>query len=224
MTDDELLIISPLDQSIEVEDEDQVLDKIRKLIAKSIEEKNARKAIHICYQIVKILKLGGLALAESLYMIFSHWEELGINDTFEDTITSRTGLHRATVQRYISVWSMYAENKIPEIYIDQIKQMNIKSQIPIAQALSAGYEIKDGEWKELSEAYDFSTINAKLRDIKGKEPRSHALVMIMDREGGIKAIKGEKQVYVGWLNLDDEDEIVQQSISRIEKGAGILRQ
>ena len=224
MTDDELLVISPLDQSIEIQDEDGVLDKIRKIINESIEEKNAQKALHVCYQIVKILKLGGLALAESLYMISSHWEELGVNDEFEDTVASRTGLNRATVQRYVSVWSMYAENKIPEPYQEQIRQMNIKSQIPIALALDAGYEIDDEQWEELVEAPDFSTVNATMRDIKGKEPRSHALLLMMDREGGIKAIKNEKQVYVGWLNIDDEDEIVQQAISRIEKGSGLLSQ
>lgn len=224
MTDDELLVISPLDQSIEIQDEDGVLDKIRKIINDSIEEKNAQKALHVCYQIVKILKLGGLALAESLYMISSHWEELGVNDEFEDTVASRTGLNRATVQRYVSVWSMYAENKIPEPYQEQIRQMNIKSQIPIALALDAGYEIDNDQWEELVEAPDFSTVNATMRDIKGKEPRSHALLLMMDREGGIKAIKNEKQVYVGWLNIDDEDEIVQQAISRIEKGAGLLSQ
>ena len=224
MPNDELLIISPLDQFVEVEDEDNVLDKIRRIIIDSIEEKDAQKALHICYQIVKILKLGGLALAESLYMISSHWEELNVNDTFEDVISSKTGLHKFTVQRYVSVWSMYAQNKIPEEYREQIKQMNIKSQIPIALTLDAGYEINDSEWEELVDAGDFSTISKKVRDIKGKEPRSHALMLVMDRDGGIKAIKQDKQVYVGWVNLSDDDEVVQQAISRIIKGSGVMEQ
>src|SRR4030042_6546715 len=100
--------------------------------------------------------------------------------------------------------------------------MNIKSQIPIAQALDAGYEIDDTEWEELVEAPDFSTVNAKMRDIKGKEPRSHALLLMIDRDGGIKAIKNDVQVYVGWLNVDDENDVVHQAINRIEKGAGLL--
>ena len=224
MTDDELLIISPLDQSLDVEDEDGVLDKIRTIITNSIEEKDAKKALHVCYQIVKILKLGGLALAESLYMISSHWKELDVHDSFEDAVSSRTGLNKSTVQRYVSVWSMYAQEKIPSAYREQVKQMNIKSQIPIAQALDAGYEIDDDEWEELVDAPDFSTVNAKMRDIKGKEPRSHALILMIDRAGGIKVIKKEEQRYVGFLNISDENEIVQQAISRIQKGSGILSQ
>jgi len=222
MSNDELLIISPLDQSLEVEDEDGVLDKIRQIITDSIEEKDAQKALHVCYQIVKILKLGGLALAESLYMISSHWEELNVNDAFEDVVSAKTGLHKFTVQRYVSVWSMYAQDKIPEEYREQVRQMNIKSQIPIAQALDAGYEIDDEEWEELVDAGDFSGVNAKMRDIKGKEPRSHALILMMDRDGGIKAIKKDEQRYVGWLNVDDKDEVVQQAISRLVKGGGVL--
>ena len=224
MSNDELLIISPLDQSLEVEDEDGVLEKIRQIITDSIEEKDAQKALHVCYQIVKILQLGGLALAESLYMISSHWEELNVNDAFEDVVSARTGLHKSTVQRYVSVWSMYAQEKIPEEYRERIKQMNIKSQIPIAQALSAGYEIDNDWWEELVDASDFSTINATIRDIKGKEPRSNALVLMLDRDGGIKAIKGGEQVYVGWVNIGDESEIVQQAIGRLIKGGGILEQ
>jgi len=224
MANDELLIISPLDQSVEIEDEDGVLDKIRHIINDSIEEKDAQKALHVCYQIVKILQLGGLALAESLYMISSHWDELNVNDAFEDVVSARTGLHKFTVQRYVSVWSMYAQNKIPEEYRDQIRGMNIKSQIPIAQALSAGYEITDGEWEELADANDYSTVNATMRDIKGKEPRSNALIMLLDRDGGITATKGGERVTIGWLDISEDDPIVQQAITRIIKGGGILEQ
>jgi len=224
MANDELLIISPLDQSVEIEDEDGVLDKIRHIINDSIEEKDAQKALHVCYQIVKILQLGGLALAESLYMISSHWDELNVNDAFEDVVSARTGLHKFTVQRYVSVWSMYAQNKIPEEYRDQIRGMNIKSQIPIAQALSAGYEITDGEWEELADATDYSTVNATMRDIKGKEPRSNALIMLLDRDGGITATKGGERVTIGWLDISEDDPIVQQAITRIIKGGGILEQ
>ena len=224
MADDELLIISPLDQSLDVEDDDHVLDKIEKMIMDSIENNDYLKAIHICTQLIQITKLSGLALAKSLYLIKSNWSKFSINDNFEDVLTSRTGLTKATIQRYTSVWSMYDKGLIPELYVDNIRQMNIKSQIPIAQALDAGYEIDDEEWEELADATDFSTVNAMLRDIKGKEPRSHALVLMMDRDGGIKAIKKDQQKYVGWLNISDEDEIVQQAISRITRGGGVLQQ
>jgi len=221
---DELLIISPLDQSIDVEDDDHVLEKIEKMILDSIEEHNYMQAINICTQLIQVTKLSGLALAKSLYLIKSRWSEFDIHDTFEDTLASRTGLTKATLQRYTSVWSMYAENKIPDEYAEQVRQMNIRSQVPIAQALDAGYEIEKDGWEELVSDPDFSSVNNTLREIKGKDPRPQALLLMMDRDGGIKALKKGKQVYVGWLNIDDEDEIVQQAISRITRGGGILEQ
>lgn len=222
MTDSELLIINPLDQSIEVEDDEHVLERIEQMIIESIESRDYHKAIHICVQLIQVTKLSGLALAKSLYLIKSNWDKFEISDNFDDVLTSKTGLTKATIQRYTSVWSMYANKSIPIDYVDDIQQMNIKSQIPIAQALDAGYELTARDWKELADAPDFATVNAKLREIKGKEPRSQALTLMMDRDGGIKAIKQNRQVYVGWLNIGDEDEIVQQAISRIEKGAGII--
>lgn len=224
MADDELLIISPLDQSLDVEDDDHVLDKIEKMIMDSIENNDYLKAIHICTQLIQVTKLSGLALAKSLYLIKSNWDKFSIKDNFEDVLTSRTGLTKATIQRYTSVWSMYDKGLIPELYVDNIRQMNIKSQIPIAQALDAGYEIDDDEWEELADATDFSTVNAKLREIKNKEPRSHALILMMDRDGGIKAIKKDEQRYIGWLNVSDENKIVQQAIERLKRGGGILEQ
>lgn len=224
MTNNDILIISPLDQDIEIQDKDHIQDKIKQMILDSITEKDAKKAIHICSQIVNILNLGGLALADSLYLIYSHWSEFEIHDDFFDTMSSSIGLHKHTVQTYVTVSKMYAQDKIPETYREDIKSKSIRSQVPIAQALDAGYEIENDEWEELVDAPDFSTINAKLRDIKGKEPRSNALILMIDRDGGIKAMKSGKQVYIGWLNISDENEIVQQAIERLIKGGGILSQ
>lgn len=223
MTETDLLIIDPLDQFIDVNDDGHVLERVEQMIMDSIEKNDYNRAIHICVQLIQITKLSGLALAKSLYLIKSNWDKFGMSDNFDDTITSRTGLTKATIQRYTSVWSMYAEEKIPKTFIDEIQQMNIKSQIPIAQALEAGYEFTEADWEEISEAPDFSTVNAKLREIRGKEPRSQALILMMDRDGGIKAIKQDNQIYIGWLNISDDNSIVQQAITRIEKGAGIIR-
>ena len=224
MNGDELLIISPLDQDLNLDDDDHILEKIEQMILESVEEGNYHKAIHICKQLIQITKLSGLALAKSLYLIKSNWDKFEMSDNFDDTISSTIGLHKATVQRYCSVWSMYAEQKIPKQYVEQIQQMNIKSQIPIAQALDAGYDIDEDEWKELSDASDFSTVNDKLRQIKGKEPRSQALRLEVDRDGTIYAWKKEERRYAGWLNFNDRehDGIVDQAIERIIKGSGLL--
>ena len=221
---DELLIISPLDQNLDVADDDQILEKIERMILDSIAEKDVHKALSICKQVYKIALLSGKALAQVLYLMKIHWEEFGVGDDFYDVMVSATGLSKHTVQTYPEVHALQAENKIPEAYRDDIMKKNIKNLVPIAQALNAGYEIDDDEWEELVDAPDFSTVNAKLREIKGKEPRSHALILMMDREGGIRAIKGDVQIYIGFLNTSEENEVAQQAIQRLIKGAGILLQ
>ena len=220
---DELLIISPLDQDLDVADDDQILEKIEKMILDSIEEKDVHKALNICKQVYKIALLSGKALAQVLYLMKIHWNDFGIQDDFYDVMTSVTGLSKHTVQTYPEVHALQAENKVPEAYREDIMKKNIRNLVPIAQALNAGYEIDDDEWEELVDAPDYSTINAKLREIKGKEPRSHALILMMDRDGGLKAIKNEQQVYIGFVNISDENEVVQQAITRLIKGAGVLQ-
>lgn len=221
---DELLVISPLDQDLSVDDDDHVLEKIEGMILQSIQEHDHHKAIHICKQLIQITKLSGLALAKSLYLLKSNWDEFDLSDNFDDVMAGSIGLHKATIQRYTSVWKMYETNLIPDKFEDAIMQKSMKTLIPIAQALDAGYEIDDEEWEELVDAPDFSVVNAKLREIKGKEPRSNALILMMDREGGLKAIKNDEQVYIGFLNISDENEVVQQAITRLVKGSGILEQ
>ena len=197
MNDDDLLIISPLDQDLNLEDDDNILEGIEQMILDSISEHNYMRALNICKQLVQLSKISGLALAKALYLVRSNWEQFGMNDNFYDTVSSMTGLHKATVQRYCSVWSMYAENKIPLQFLEDIKRMNIKSQIPIAKTLDSGYEIEEDDWEDLSRSSDFSSVSAKIRDIRGQEPRASALVLFIDRDGTIKVIKDEQQYYVG---------------------------
>lgn len=225
MKDDELILVSPLDSFIDPSDSDVDIRKnIQRIIDEAVAEKNVKKAVNICYQIVRVLHMGGLALAESLHAIYAHWSEFGINDRFEDVIAATTGLHKATVQHYTLVWEkLYTEENVPKQFKDDLRKMNIKSQIPIAQALNAGYEIDKEGWKELTDSPDFSSVSALLRQIKGKEPRSQALILMMDTDGGIRAIKGEVDTYVGWLKVDDESLVVRQAVARIVNESGILQ-
>jgi hypothetical protein len=220
---DELLVIGSLDQDL-LADDSEILAKIEEVIMESIAEHNFAKASHVCNQLRMVMTLGGKALAKTLYLIKSNWSAYNIHDDPDDTIASTTGLHKSTIQRYTAVWGMKEDNLIPEEYVDEIMSKNIKSLIPIAQALDAGYDINDDEWKDLANTNDFSSINEKLRKIKGKEPRSNSLSIYMDRDGGLKAFKIGTQKYIGWLNVDDEDEIVKQAIERLIKGGGILEQ
>ena len=158
-----------------------------------------------------------------LYYIYSKWDEFGIDDEFEDVVYEYVGLHKYTVQKYVKVWAMHQENRIPAKYEQEILQRNIKEQIPIANALVQGYKIDDENWDKLSNASDFNEVARIVReDIKGKEPSIDALRLMIDDMGGIWVYKAGQKKLVGALNIHDDNEIVKQAIQRIMNNCGIM--
>lgn len=219
---DELLITTSFDQSIQTEDL-SILDRIDSILDEAVKAKNAYIALNACKSLVRVAKTSGIGLAKMLYHIYAKWDEFEINDAFEDIVYEYVGLHKYTVQKYVRVWAMHQENKIPEKYEQEILQRNIKEQIPIANALVQGYKIDDEHWDKLVGASDFTEVAKIVReDIKKKEPSIDALRLYLTKMGAIMAYKGGKTRMVGTLNIRDVDEIVKQAIQRIINNCGIM--
>jgi len=218
---DELLVTTGLDQPVPAHNE-PILERVESIIKKSVEKRDAYIALEACKQLVEVAHLSGNALAKALYMIKVNWDKYDIDEPFENVAFAYIGLHKSTIERYISVHEMYVTKQIPSDLKDRIQQLNIKSQIPIAFALKQGYEIDRENWEELANAPDFSSVQQKIREIKGKEPRSGALVLMLEQDGTINVIYRGKTEFVGYLNVDSDNDAVQKAINRITKGAGIL--
>ena len=219
---DDMVLVTPFDQSIDTNDL-SILDRIDKILQEAVVKKDAYIALNVCRSLYQAAKISGLALAKILYFIYANWKEFGIEDKFEDTVYEYVGLHRYTVQKYIRVWGMHEENKIPAKFEKEIIQRNILEQIPIANALKKGYEIDDEHWEKLSNASDFHEISKIVRqDIEGKEPSINALILHIDNIGSIWAYKAGQKRFIGNLEIKDEDEIVQQAIQRILTNCGIM--
>lgn len=218
---DELMLITPLDQSIETDDL-SILDRIDEILTEAIKKKNAYIAMDACKSLIQVTKISGLGLAKILYFIHTHWEEFGIEDEFNDVVYEYIGLHKYTVSRYVQVWGMHQENKIPEKFEKEILQRNIKDQIPIATAIKQGYVIEEEDWNKLANASDFQEVSQIVRqDIKGKERKKGTLIIFIDRMGSIWATKEGMKKFVGSLEIRDEDEMVQQAVQRIISNSGM---
>lgn len=223
MLDSELIIISGLDQNLPV-DSLELEQRVEEIITQAIEEKDAWKALNVCKTMIEIQQLSGIGLAKALYMIKGNWSAFGLKETFEDVAFEYFGKHRFTVDRYLAVQEMYEKKLIPEEMRDDIKQMNIKSQIPIAKALEQGIEIDEEQWRKLAQAPDFSTVSKIVReDIKGAEPRKGSLVLSIDNVGSIWGFYDGDRYFVGSLEVDTDDEIVIKAINRILSNSGIMR-
>jgi hypothetical protein len=224
MTDkDELLMIGQFDQEIDVDD-GWLLEKIDNIIQEALARKDVYIALNSCKTLKSIIKTSGIGLSKLLYLIYHYWDEFGVEDEFEDIVFEYVGLHRHTVERYVRVWGMYAEHKVPKQFMAEIQKKNIKDQIPIANALVQGYTISQENWEALAEAPDYNTVaQIIMEDVKQQESRKSSLKIYVDERGTIWVKKGEApRKFVGSLEIHSDEEIVKMAIQRIIKNTGML--
>lgn len=219
MSDDELVLLSGLDQPVEANLD--ILSAFDTAINTAIENRDLDAAMGVCLKLVKAAKLSGLGLSRALFRLYSDWEQFDTGDNFTDTVSSYLGLCQQTVDNYIQVAMMLqvAPNR------EDLEQKNIRDLIPIAKAISQGYEIEDGQWTKLAEAEDFASISQIVRDeIKEAAPRKSGLQLSIDRDGSIWAFVQSERYFVGSLELKDDSSVIQKACARIITSAGILKQ
>ena len=218
---DDLLVLNGLDQSLPVDD-NWMLQKVDEIINESLRQKDPYIALDFGKNLIQISQLSGIGLAKLFHGLRENWYIYEIGDDFDDVAYDHVGRSKATVDRYVRVWEMYEQNLIPEDLSDEIRQKNIKDQIPIASLLSQGYEPDEDEWQELADAPDHASVSAKVREIKGKEPRKSALLIFISSDGNLSAQQEGHVEFVGYLNIDDEGLIADKAIQRLLKSAGVL--
>lgn len=216
---DELIIITGLDQSLDVNHK-PVFEKVKELIYEAIDRKDYNAALDVCRSLRAISQLSGMALARAFYLIRENWDKFETEDKFE-TAYEYVGVAKETIDRYISVEEMYAHKEIPEEFVEQIREHNIKAQIPIALAIAQGHEIDDEDWKKLANAPDYNAVAREIRDIKKQPPRSNALQIIMDKQGYVWVYVAGERHWVGELDIESEEESVQKAINRIVNNTGM---
>ena len=220
----DLLLVGSMDQPLQT-DNTWFLERIDEYIKKSIKEKNAYIALNAAKEIVAIGKLSGLGLAKLLYFTKKNWKKYKIKEDFDDMAYEYVGIAKVNVERYVRVWSMFDYALIPQDHVEELQQRNIKDLIPIATALHQGYDIEQDEWEAIVDAPDYNSVAKVIReDVKGKEPRKGALALYLDKKGTLWAYQDNERKFLGSLEIDDEDEIVQKALDRIIKNSGVLRQ
>lgn len=225
MTDlDDIALIGSLDQPIAT-DNGWVLERIDAIIQESVQKHDAIIALNVCKQLVEISKTSGLALAKALYLVKKNWDEYDVGDDFANTVSDYTGLHSATVDRYVLVWKMFADKKVPEQLVEDIQNRNIKELIPIAYAIEDDKEVEDTTWKKIADAENYHEVSNIIREeITHKPPKKGSMQLWLDRSGTIWAFHNDERFFVGSLEVTNEDEVVQKAIHRIVTGGGILKQ
>ena len=220
---DELLLVGSLDQPLQI-DNGWMLDRVDEIIAQSIQEKNAYIALNFGKLLRQAAQVSGLGLAKLLHTIKQNWSNYDIDESFDDIAYVHIGIHKTTVSNYVEVWQMFYGGHVPKEIEPEIKQRNIKDMIPIAKAIKQGYEIDDKDWQNLADAPDHYTLARIVQEEIREEPRRKSSLMLFEDEiGSLWAWKNNQKLFVGSLEVNSDEEIVQQAIERIRKGAGVMK-
>lgn len=219
--DKELEITTPLDRNINTENK-SLLDEIEKDIEQAVNHKDAEEAFAVCERMVGNIRRSGIALAKALWMINKHWSVFQLGDEFEATAQHYLDLHPHTIERYLKVWEMIT-NVVPAEFKEDLQQKNIKSLIPVANAVAQGYEFEDKDWERITKSTDYAEVSKAVQEATGKTPRSNNLSLKIDEHGSIWAYTPHAVLFVGSLEIQDPDPIVRKAIERIISNSGILK-
>lgn len=223
--DNELLEInSGLDQPIQVDL--KFLDQIDTLADKAVQEEDITILVNAAKNMLGIARISGISLAKLLWKIEKNWNRFNMdsNDTCQDFLSAELGLSSITVSRYIKVWNLLSSQIIPKELVEKIESRPMRDLVSISSCVSQDFELTDDDWQKIANAPDSATINEELRRIKNVEPRSSALLLRLRRNGDITAYKDGAQFFVGYLSVDEENEVVLAAIDRIISGSGILKE
>jgi hypothetical protein len=210
------LVLSGLDQTLPLDKAQKgLLDRVDTIIQESVEQNDPDIAGDALRYLTGVSRISGLSLAKLIYTFKYQWDKFNRRDDFESYIREHAGVTKTTIKRYYTIWEMLVSGDIPKEYAEKIKLQPVRCLVSIGTMWKQGWEIEPHQWMRLSQAPDPSTVNKIIRDIKKVEPKKNTLQITMEEDGSLIAWKNDQRYFVGHLNIQDADEVVQQAIERI---------
>jgi hypothetical protein len=201
--------------------EQDVMNGIDAVLEDLWQTSNLSKALGVVSVMDKISKVSGLAKAKLLHGM-DRWysetkQEETRGDTFVDAVEADTGTTPVTTKRYVMAWKYIDECIIPK----DVQNRRMDDIIKISTVLEHGYDFSKDDWKELAKASNSSDVREILRKITGKSPRKSGMQIVIDRKGTINVYKDDMKYFVGYLEINSENETIQKAIRRIIDNTGI---
>ena len=212
------LVFSGLDQTLPMQKaQTDLLERVDAIIGQAVEDKNPDVAAGAMASLAGISRMSGLASAKFIYTFKFAWKNFPQSkvQSFEDYANDKLGYHKSTVKRYYNVWDMLVSHDIPKEYSDKLKLQPIRCLISIATMWTQGVQVDSNQWMKLANAPDPSTVNKIIREIKKVEPKTGSIQIEMSEDGTLYAWQNDKRYFIGSLNVDDTQEVVQKAIARL---------
>lgn len=220
-----MAIENSLDQSeMMTRTELQSLDFINTLIEQAVQTKDPSQINRHISRIRRTQQIEGLALAKLLYMWQELWTQFEIGETFEDYVFTEDGISPQTTRKYIALWlSVFENEEIPDEVKVQLYGKPVQGLLLLI-AVSRDHQMTTEDWEEVAQAPDTRTIREIVRRVRGEQTNSEtALILLMDRDGMLKARKGDQPyIQFGYLDIKPTEPTAQQAIERVLRAAGIL--
>lgn len=218
MNDD--IIETELDQALDLNvDLSWVDNTVLDYVAKA----DIQSATNMVLEIKRTQQVAGMSTALILYYLDKYWERFEIDMSCKDYIYEKTGYHLHTIDRYCKIGKLLRE-EAPEHLRSALENKTLNQLAPIANAVAQGYEIVDETWKELADAEDAQIVREIIRDdVREAAPRSNSIRLWVDRSGSIWAYSNNERSFIGSLEVDNDDPVVQKAIERIIKNSGMLK-
>ncbi len=219
-------ITSSLDQGLPLQQESmEFLQSMKSQYTKMYEQKDKTAIVKFLNNIYNVSRISSIVLANVLYWLNNDWETWGLGEDFVEFAFDHLGYTRTTIDRYIAIGKMYNLEYVPAHLKEQVFSMTMKSLVPIAKTIEQGYEISEDRWETLAYCPDDNSVRKEIRSIKGVAPRKHSMIIMIHPDGEIVALFGDDSVpiYLGYLNVDIDDDRAQAAISRIIENSNILR-
>lgn len=193
-------IVGNLDQTLPVDMID-ALDEVDSIIAQAQMMGDPDIILNEIRTNLSQVRVSGLSLCKLLYKLHDMWDSLSDQD-FQESVFNHTGLGSTTVDRYVAIWSMYADRLLPDSVSNIIQQKPLRIQVPIAKLMEQGFKPTPEQWQKLSDAPDNSTTLAIVREIKGTEPRKSAVLIFIDKAGHLSASQDGEMIEIGMFFSD----------------------
>jgi hypothetical protein len=214
-------IVGNLDQALPVDMID-ALDEVDSVVAQAQMMGDPDIILNEIRANLGQVRASGLSLCKLLYKLQEMWNSLSDQD-FKEAVFSHAGLGSTTVDRYVAIWTMYADRLLPDSVSSVIQQKPLRVQVPIAKLVEQGFKPTAEQWQKLSDAPDNSTTLAIVREIKGTEPRKSAILIFIDKSGHLSAAQDGEMIEIGMFYADALKSILgAKAINRIIDDSRIM--
>jgi hypothetical protein len=217
------LVLGMMDDTIPLGETSSIFDRIDRVIDKAILDKNGWRAINLCLEIYQVARLSSISFAKALYETVANWDKFGIDEDVIAVLVDKLGVHRNTVNRYVSAWTVIQSGVIPKEHTEKVVGRGIADIIKITKMLDGGYEPTEEQWQDIVDAPCRTDLEEAIRDVTHEPVSERVIYPVMEIDGTINVWhKGEKH-YVGKLDTSSGVFAVQKTIYRMAIGGGVTR-